>query len=105
MTMRWRFADGTEVRLGGHVDGETPLARKLREQLELLPSGRARSVPIRPPPAGDEELVLSSPRHVDGWCRIWSYLLGVELIEAPELPGPDPAPAVEPDPDGRQPIY
>lgn len=105
MTMRWRFADGTEVRLGGQVDGETPLARELREQLELLPIGRARPVPVGPQPGGDEELVLSSPRHIDGWCRIWSHLLGVELIEAPELPPPHPEAAVEPNPNGRQRIY
>lgn len=95
--MRWRFADGTEVQLGGKVEGQSKLARRLREQLELLPEGRARDVPLDPEPAGGERLVLSSPYHIDAWCRDWGRILGVELAEAPELP-PRHAPSSD---DGR----
>lgn len=86
MAMHWRFADGTEVQLGGKVEGQSKLARTLREQLVLLPEGRAREVPMSAPPADGERLVLSSPYHMDAWCRMWGQQLSVSLTSAPFLP-------------------
>jgi hypothetical protein len=84
--MEWRFSDGTTVRLGGLVEGSGALAAKLRDELELLPYGRAREVRLGPEPASGERLVPSSPYHVDSWCRDWALWLGVTLVSAPALP-------------------
>jgi hypothetical protein len=87
----WLFSDGTRVQLGGRVEGDGALARKLRSELELLPFGRARPVSVRPQPGGGEELDTHNPYHVHAWCTGWAYSLRtrgetITLKSAPALP-------------------
>lgn len=89
--MEWLASDGTVVRLYGRVDGTGALAVRLREQLELLPYGRAAEVQLSPPPAGDVRLDPANPYHVDAWLRQWIRALHaagnvVTLERAPSLP-------------------
>lgn len=84
--MEWLFSDGTRVQLGGNVEGAGALARKLRDQLELLPYGRACGVAVEPEPAGKVQLDPGNPYHVDAWVREWlRWVPGVELVSAPKL--------------------
>jgi hypothetical protein len=89
--MEWLCSDGTVVRLHGRVEGSSALATKLREQLQLLPFGRAADVQFAPPPGGEVRLDPANPYHVDVWLRQWIRVLerdgaGVKLERAPKLP-------------------
>jgi hypothetical protein len=97
--VEWRFSDGTVVRLGGVVEGNSPFAQRLQDQLELLPLGRAASVTTRPPPAGCEELNTSDPYHVASWLEDWvRFFDGVQLLSAPALAPRQPQRDTEADP-------
>lgn len=79
------------MQLGGLVDGDGALARKLRSELALLAFGRARPVSVRPEPSGSEQLDTHNPYHVHAWCAGWAYSLSkrgqpVTLESAPTLP-------------------
>lgn len=88
--MEWRFSDGTVMRLGGVVEGDGPLAKRIRDELSLLPYGRTRQVNVRPEPGGSEPFNPDDPYHVDSWTAdLMRFTRGVELISAPVLPKRD----------------
>ncbi len=90
--MIWRFADGTEVELGGIVRGAAPLARRLRAEVDDVRAGRGplvyRVAPILDP------LDLDDAELVSSWVLSRARFLEVAVVEAPVVgtPGPDKEP-------------
>ena len=83
--MEWQFSDGTVVRLGGVVEGDSAFADRLRSELVLLPLGRAKSVCVEPEPSSGETLDPDNARHVEIWSEDWSRFFDVTLTSGPEL--------------------
>ncbi|HST56285.1 MAG TPA: hypothetical protein VLJ42_10410 [Solirubrobacteraceae bacterium] len=81
--MVWVFSDGTEVRLGGDVRGQSALAERLRQDVvAITEEGAPIPVVVRPPP-GSEPLDLDSAPHVDAWVRQWARLRDADIVSAP----------------------
>jgi hypothetical protein len=81
----WKFSDGTIVRLGGVVEGDSAFADRLRTELELLPLGRAKSVCVDPHPTSGVTLDPSDPRHVEIWTDDLARFYDVSLTSGPTL--------------------
>jgi hypothetical protein len=84
----WRFADGTELELGGVVRGETDLARALRVDVADVRRGYPPGV-YRVAP-GFEPLDLNDAELVSSWSLNVASLHDVEVLEAPDLGGAEP---------------
>lgn len=87
--MEWEFEDGTVVRLGGEVEGDSPFAHDLRLMLEI---SRNRPVCSWFGASPDyEELDASVPHLLDSWLRTQA----IDLVSAPEVEYPvlEPCPA------------
>jgi hypothetical protein len=79
------LSDGTEVRLGGDVRGDSALAKRLRVDVRAVTfEGIRIPVIVRPPP-GSEPLDLDSPPHVDAWVRNTARLHRVAMVSEPEF--------------------
>jgi hypothetical protein len=87
--LEWRFSDGTVVRLGGVIEGDGPMARALRGDLERMAAGRPVVVNVAPHPGGDDPLDVGDPYHVHQWLgQTLRGLTGVQLTAAPVVAVP-----------------
>lgn len=67
--MRWVFDDGTVVHLGGKVEGNSPLAKSLRQDVAKVGTENPLSVQLSARPSPWVAVDLRNPLHVDEWLR------------------------------------
>jgi hypothetical protein len=90
--MVWILGDGTEVRLGGDVRGDSAFARRLRQDVDDVREGLKRTVTRHPIPSGEDLLDLDNPLIVDTWIRNQLWSNSVQLTSAPKLRRPKAKP-------------
>lgn len=98
--MTWRCSDGTEIDLGGVVRGDEPFAESLRDDIRRIAVGLPPPVQLYPPPGGSVELDVNDPVLVDSWVRNEARLLGVEVVDAPDVEYPVSPYSTEGHPEG-----
>lgn len=87
----WTLSDGTVVRLGGLVEGQTRTAELLRRDVQAFREGRRMPIPMFAPPAGSVPLELGSVPHVDCWVRDTARFGRATVVSGPEFERlPDP---------------
>jgi hypothetical protein len=81
----WVFSDGTVVRLGGFIEGDGPMAKELRGDLERRAHGRQVYVSTSHEPGGSEPLDVRDPHHVSCWIggALRFMPVPVQLISQP----------------------
>jgi hypothetical protein len=103
--VKWRFAEGTVVHLGGNVEGDSPWADELRRTVVAARRGWGPTVFMEAQPSDGEPMNVDDPDHVDQWLRDLERCLDMTLAEVPagyELfddgveagPGPTPDPLI-----------
>lgn len=85
--MKWTFSDGTVLHIGGKVDGESPLAMKLKQQADEASLGRPHAVQALPPP-GLQLLNVDDPWHVHVWAHEEALRAGIAISDAPTAQAP-----------------
>jgi len=93
----WVLSDGTEIRLGGEVTGESSSAKKLRQDIFLVRHGEIVLVHVGVPPSGSGRLDLSVDYHVDAWVRDRARFDHLKVVRAPAVSYPRSGAESDPD--------
>ena len=92
----WVLSDGTEVRLGGHVTGDSQSAAKLRRDVLLVRRREVVLVHVAVPPSGSGQLDLEVDYCVDAWVRDRARLDRLKVVHAPAVTYPRSGTEAEP---------
>lgn len=83
----WVLKDGTEVRLGGAVSGDSGYARCIRRVFSLVRAGDIEPTGFGASPS-DAALELDAPHLIDSWLKsnFGKMIESAPKVEYPRLP-------------------
>jgi hypothetical protein len=84
----WKLSDGTRVNTDGEVVGDSPLAKELARDVELVVDGIAVHVSWGLPPCGTKPLDTEDPAVMDAWIRQAAGRHGVTVESGPDVEAP-----------------